>query len=254
MEVSVGGTAWYAWWRPTIENNMRGSDNGYTESGNYTGAYNDTFENSQDFLAGPFVSLGFLDRWKLGLVALMSTEYEMKATYNVQNITTPSDVVDVVFVSSGRRYDMDSTLSYQLNPYMGLFLGYKLLVYDMDGVYNSTYINLNHSFDVMMHGPGAGISFSIPVAGPLFIPVSFSFIVMSSTARSLNTYQDTGITYSDETYEHIFFGYSVSTGIGYYMLDWGTTLVLGGRYQYMRNNKGDRDLFYGMSLSVIYRL
>jgi len=257
MDISVGGTIWYAWWNPHVEDSMRGENNNYTKSGSFSEAYNDTFEKSPEFIAGPFIGLTFLDNWSLGLLFLGSTEYKFHSTYDVYFISAPSNIVHVDFNVAGNRYDFDSTLSYKLNQYLKVFAGYKYMMYDVTGSYIATGvspISLDMEWENRMHGPGAGINSTIPLFSSFFIPISISVLQLKSETRQKMYYQSTGTSYSDTKINSTFKGYNISPGIGYYSESLEMSFILGGRYQYMKNEDDKRDEFYGISISALYTL
>ena len=180
-DIQVGAVVWYAWWNPQTEDSMRGENNPYTRSGSFSQPYNDTFESNQALIAGPYIGLSFLDRWNIGIVALVSTEYEFTGTFNVHQTGIPSNVVHVDFNASGNRYDIDSTLSYTLYKNIKLFLGYKYMMYDVTGTYIANGIPavvapvaLDLEWEMVMQGPGIGISANIPL-NTLYVFTGFRF-------------------------------------------------------------------------------
>lgn len=257
MNMNVGGTVWYAWWNPHTEDSMRGENNSYTRGGYFSEAYNDTFEKKPELIAGPFIGLSFLDNWSLGLLFLGSTEYKFHSTYDVYYTAAPSNIVHVDFNVAGSRYDFDSTLSYKFNNYLKVFAGYKYMRYDVTGSFIATGvapISLDMEWDNRMSGPGVGINLTIPLVSNFFIPISISVLQLKSKTRQKLNNQSDGSSYSDTTIDSTFRGCNITPGIGYYSEILEMSFILGGRYQYMKNEEDKRDEFYGISLSAIYSI
>ncbi len=96
VDLSVGGSVWYAWWNETLEDR-------------------DDPTIDPSFLYGPVFAIGFTSKWSLTAVFLYGA-YDMEMS--------PGNT------QSFKRYDSDTALNYSINRYVKLFGGVKAMGYD----------------------------------------------------------------------------------------------------------------------------
>ncbi len=258
LDYSAGIMAWYAWWQPHFEDELRGVDNPFKRDnpGLFGDAYNDSFSIDPAFLVGPVANARLSDSWSLGLVFLASTEYTGHAEYQVNYLSGPV-VYSIETDFKVRRYDTDLTLTHRINQFFGVFAGYKYSHYRGTGSHHVTSLTNNDLYDVerlgTMHGPGVGINIMVPLVDTFFISASFSALYMRARWTYRATNNTTGVE-TEEVLNRKLWGYNVIAGPGYYSPGLRTTFLIGGRYQYLEDT-GDsslKDRFYGIILSAIY--
>lgn len=206
MDVSLGAATWYSWWE------MEGGD------------------GSQDIpptiLYGPVVSLSFSSNWSLSSVFL----------YGIFTMSTPDGGDEKV-----TRIDSDTSINYNLNKYIKLFGGAKIMGYKFPGGKNQSI------------GPAAGLGVTFPIGG--------NFYLLGNLSGMYNYgYEESEDHDNGEPKEAIFTapGINSTLAIAYYIDQASTTISLGGRYQYFKINYesgGDSESvmsFYGVTLSAVY--
>jgi len=261
LNVSVGAMAWYAWWEPSFEDEVRGEGNPITAAhpGNCTEAYDDSYSMDPALMYGPVLNLGFSPKWSLGLSFLTSTKFKPESSYKVDGYYPGLYTHNVNIKMDFQRYDVDGTLSYKLNQTFGLFLGFKYMRYESsNGVYTYTRPDYLYPIDVeierngYMYGPGVGLSAMVPIVNTFFFNASLSGIVMKSRLRYWH-HDPVSTTGAVETIKKpTFTGFNAMAGLGYYFTSIRTTVVAGGRYQYLRAESDVTDKYYGFTFSVIY--
>ncbi|HPJ40124.1 MAG TPA: hypothetical protein PLT75_16915 [Spirochaetota bacterium] len=258
LNVSVGAMAWYAWWEPHFEDEFRGEGNPITATNPavFSEAYDDSFSMEPALMYGPVLNFGFSPQWSLGLSFLMSTKYKFGSNYKVDQASLFTH--DVIIKTDLQRYDVDGTLSYKLNRTFGLFLGYKYMRYETsNAVYRYLHPTLGYvDVDVertgYMHGPGFGLSGMVPIVNTFFFNASLSGIVMKSQFRYWRGYSASSLEAGETINKSTMIGFNAMVGFGYYFTSLSTTVVVGGRYQYLKNDEDLSDKFYGLTFSAIY--
>ncbi|HPA72250.1 MAG TPA: hypothetical protein PKY31_08280 [Spirochaetota bacterium] len=257
LDVTLGVSAWYVWWSPSLENLFRGEDNPINTNFPGTGAaYNDRFESNPHLMAGPILNMKFSERWNLGFVILMSQEYTIESSYNVYRAAGPETYTARQDMTL-RRYDGDLTVNYRIGSGFCLFGGLKYMRWDGTGTYHvdSDLGFTSHTESEILgqtFGPAMGLSFSLPLTGMLFFTASASGIYMKSNTEQtdITTIPSYGKKIIKES--PYFIGYNSMAGFGYYISSLQSTLIIGGRYQYLKKEDSPRDLFYGITATVLY--
>lgn len=261
LDMSIGVNIWYLRWNPNMENGFRGENNGITAANPaiMSAAYNDRFESDPRIMAGPVLNLKFSERWSLGFVMLVSQVYTIRSSYDVLETLTPETYTsryDFTF----RRYDGDLTFNYRVTSRFGIFAGFKYLRWNGTGdvdVTSSLGSNSSHTdteIDGQAIGPALGLSISVPLTGMLYFTASASVLYMKSKEEFWQSVRENAnppvITSSDDSQNY--HGFNSMAGIGYYFNALRSTLIIGGRYQYLKIKGEQRDAFYGITATVMY--
>ncbi|MBN2158747.1 MAG: hypothetical protein JW807_05075 [Spirochaetes bacterium] len=286
--ISLGGTAWYVWWQPAWADNK------------WTGLYqwNDVagywFEDAHDFkpssaaMAGPIISISFLDRWTISTVTVLG-----RMNFHTRNFATGLDYIDGVagvtnkgYSRSVLKWDSDTTIGCALHRYFKLYAGFKaqgyryretIHYYDFVGYPTINIIHSEGTDSVECYGPGLGVGVTVPLVENLYLLVNLSGVFLWCTEKadqSLNdSYTFTPTAYVFSQYylprgRFISYGGAASLSLAYTIDRINTTLALGGRYQLLFNRQRtgnlwsndvtmniiDRqyDHFFGFTLSAIY--
>jgi len=177
------------------------------------------------FLVGPVVSLGFSEKWNLSMVFLYG-QFEMEEENNTNEIN---------------RVDSDISLNYVINNYLKVFGGLKAMGYYFD---NGRHQSI---------GPALGVGLTIPIVG------NYYFLGNISGMYNYGEHQDEDNESGNERRSIIReYGFNSTVSLAYYIESASTTVSIGGRYQYFRDDyeleqSEDTDLrFYGITLSVVY--
>lgn len=131
-----------------------------------------TFDNGSALMVGPSLNIRFPSRWFIGAAYLVSTQdYEAKDYFN------PGDTMTF------KRKDLDLTLGYMFNPYIGIFVGHKSIGQDM--TYNDppTVTNLEAG-TWELAGNGVGILGNIPLGETAAIYGSFALLSMKQSYQT----------------------------------------------------------------------
>ncbi len=177
------------------------------------------------FLVGPVVSFGFSENWNLSMVFLYG-QFEMDEENSTNEIN---------------RVDSDISLNYIINNNIKVFGGIKGMGYYFDN-------GRHHSL-----GPALGIGLTIPLVG------NFYLLGNISGMYNYGEHTDEGGE-NDNTTRSIIreYGFNSTVSLAYYIENASTTVSIGGRYQYFRDefeseNDPDQDLrFYGFTASAVY--
>ena len=177
------------------------------------------------FLVGPVVSLGFSEHWNLSMVFL----------YGRLVMDEDGGNNDI------NRLDSDISINYVMNNYLKIFGGIKAMGYYWDQGHH-------HSL-----GPALGIGLTIPIYG------NYYFLGNISGMYNYGEHQDDDNESGNERRSIIReYGFNSTVSLAYYIESASTTVSIGGRYQYFRDDyeleqSEDQDLrFYGITLSVVY--
>jgi hypothetical protein len=286
--ISIGGTAWYVWWQPAWEDNRWQGYYLWNDAAGYWEEDAKDFKPSSNVMAGPMVSVGFLDRWSISSVVVLGT-----MTHKTRGIGAG---VDIISESAGAthkdytrkvlKWDSDTTIGCAVHRFIRLYAGFKAQGYrykETIHYYDFTAfpdVFIDHSEgtnSVNCYGPGLGISGTIPLVENLYMVINLSGIFLWCTERG-----DTNLsrTYGLEATGYVFtcfymprgkflsYGGTASLSLAYTISKINTTLSLGGRYQilYNRQKKGNMlhsdvtmnvidgqyDHFAGITFSAIY--
>ena len=204
-DITVGATTWYSWWD-------------FDQSGNTN---NTEFDSA--LLYGPALSVKFNEDYNMTFVFLYGN-FDMNETDSGTGTKTTRELT---------RTDSDLALNYRLSNYFKIFAGAKYMSYKMP------------DFDHSSIGPGAGISFVVPVGGDFFILGNISGLYLWGRDDQ-----------NDEKDNYKEYGANSSLSIAYYIASASTTISLGGRYQYFKTDYPDNNdithQFYGATLSANY--
>lgn len=259
LDVTLGVSSWYVWWSSSLEDKFRGEDNQITATVPNAGeAYNDSYESDPHLMVGPVMSIKFSETWSLGIVLLISQQYDIQSSYdvNVPGSDTQRTTTDARF----RRYDGDLTVNYRIGSGFGLFAGIKFLRWegdisqDITSASNTYTAHVESSLTGMAAGPAVGFSCTRMLSDTLFFTISISGVVMMSDFEQENVISDTlsptrkEIQKDDETY----YACNSIAGVGWYIESLKSTLIIGGRFQYLDNVNDPRDLFYGITATALY--
>lgn len=263
VNVSLGVNAWYLKWSPNFEDDFRGEGNAITANNPsiMSGAYNDRFEADPVFMAGPVLTLGFSEQWSMGLSVLVSQDYTIESSFNVLDTASPETFTQRYNVEF-RRYDCDLTLNYRILSWFGIFAGLKYLRWDGTGSIDVNTSNTAYSYtsrtDIEVLGqalgPALGLSVSWPLWNDFFLTASASLLYMKSKEETQSTLtENAGPPVESSTKDDFYYhGYNGMLGIGYRMIAMRTTLLVGGRYQYLNTEDQPRDVFYGVTMTAMY--
>lgn len=196
LDIGVGATCWYSWWKFSSEAEDMKFDPGP--------------------LYGPVLSLGFSKDWSLTSIFL----------YGKFNSSTDSGPPDL------KRFDSDTALNYNINKWLKVFAGGKVMGFDYDGGVNRAL------------GPAVGFGITAPLGKNFFALFN---------ASALYLWGD------QEDVSFIEYGYNGTVSLAYYIQSASTVVTAGFRYQFVtlsyenEDHFNDSDLyFYGVIVSVVY--
>ncbi|HOT43591.1 MAG TPA: hypothetical protein PLM53_03935 [Spirochaetota bacterium] len=286
--ISLGGTAWYVWWKPAWSDNRWQGYYLWNDSAGYWNEDAKDFGLSSNIMAGPIISIGFLDRWSISSVAVLGT-----MSHKASGVGFGTDVISRTAGATHKDYsrrvlkwDSDTTVGCAVHKYVKLYAGFKAQGYRYQETihyYDFTAfpdISIDHSEgtnNVNCYGPGLGISGSIPLVENLYMVIGLSGVVLWCTERG-NTALSR--TYGLESSGFVFtcfymprgkflsYGGTAALSLAYTIARINTTFSLGGRYQLLYNRQkrgnmvhsdvtmniidGQYDHFAGITLSVLY--
>jgi hypothetical protein len=286
--VSLGGTAWYVWWKPAWSDNKWQGYYLWDDTAGYWLEDAKDFKTSSNVMAGPMVSIGFLDRWSISSVAVLGT-----MSHKARGFGSGGDVINYLAGATHKDYsrtvlkwDSDTTVGCAVHRYIKLYAGFKaqgyryketIHYYDFT-MFPSVFIDHSEGTNsVNCYGPGLGISGSIPLVENLYMVIGLSGIVLWCTERGetnlSRTYglDSTGFVvtcFYMPRGKFLSYGGTATLSLAYTIPRINTTLSLGGRYQllYNRQKKGNMlhsdvtmniidgqfDHFAGITFSAIY--
>lgn len=261
MDVNLGVNVWYAMWLPEFEESFRGKDNAITASNPavFSPAYGDTFTADPCLLAGPVIGLRFSDRWSIGLVFLVSMDTDVDSSFRV---TGAGDTYTMRYNFTFWRYDGDLTVTYRTDLDMGIFAGLKYLRWENTGDIDMTTDSATYTSHTdaevtgQAMGPAIGLNYSRTLTGMLFLTGSLSAMFLKSKEMQDNSLSENGgpAVDNDREISPEFIAFNFNAGLGYFFSFTGTTFILGGRCQYMKNEDQPGDVFYGVTLSAVYSM
>ncbi len=264
LDVSIGPTAWFAWWKPAFED--------------IYAAYGDPGVVEQDFQLGPApmygaaLSLAFSKEWSWSSVFVYGNEYRAEVNKTYTNGFRVTGAMRI------EKTDLDSTVNYSLSRTVKVFGGVKYQGYsfkDNSTTYypGSSAVYKTDSTHVYSWstGPGLGVGFTIPVSESVFILLNASGLYMYASLKAPGG--------NIQAYDC--WGGNAGISLAYYVSSMSTTIALGGRYQFItyafKDNSSDlsragshqfggpnantqenrfldnkSDQFYGITLSAVY--
>jgi hypothetical protein len=292
VDLSIGGTAWYAWWKPAWSDG-KASNRAYNKGLAFFLEDSHDFKPSSNAMAGPIISLGFLERWSIQTVFTMGrllfksngTSSDMLIAPGFTN-TAPSYKK---YTRDVLKWDSDTSIGCAVHRMVKIFAGFKHQGYRYDETMKNTlFIPSDTNFfyraltdDVRSYGGGLGVGLTIPVVADFYIMASVSGVALWSYETISVRQRDTliysisagnvGILFLIPQKGHYFsYGGGASLSLAYNIEKINTTLSLGGRYQILFNRQGynkynplfndvsiniidgQYDHFFGITLSAIY--
>jgi hypothetical protein len=190
-------------------------------------------ENSEAdpaFLYGPSLAVQFNDDFGLTFVYL----------YGKYDFT--GEVAALSYKAKVKRSDADLALNYKLNDFFKVFAGVKYLSSSTSGI------------DWSSWGPELGLSAAYPIAENLSILANLSgFYLWGSNEDDHHTHPSG----SGHDGNHKDYGFNSGLSFAYYIAPASTTVSLGGRFQYVKENNNDdsysyANKFYGVTLTATY--
>lgn len=288
-DLSIGGTAWYIWWRPAwlvartsseilLPFRMVTRENAWD------------FRTRSNIMGGPMLSLSFLERWGISSVFVIGKfRYVAEGPSTAIGVSFPDikEALGFIYKKYERdvvKWDSDSSLSCAINQYVKIFAGFKAQGYTYKeimtdfGIFEGPpYIYRKLKDDVKGFGPGLGIGITIPLTHNFFLMMNASGIALWFQEKiDVNTslVNDNGTDYAMLLLEHkghIFsYGGTAAMSLAYYIEKANITLALGGRYQLLYNTQKQGHWFfndiamnivderfdhlYGVTFSAVYTI
>ena len=235
VDITIGATTWFAWVDQEYTKNLVSSS--------------DT-ENTPAFLYGPAASVKFNSDFNLTFIFLYG-QFKIEEK-------TPSYLINYNYY----RYDSDLALNYRLNDYFKIFCGIKYMYFGNNVSKNASLgsgsAGFVYKFEHEGLGPGAGISSTYPVLENLFLLTSLSgFYIWGEETKGFidASYSKRSIKSDCNDY-----GINFNLSLAYYIAPASTTIILGGRYQYIKTDydkaytyyTNDSCTFYGATLTATY--
>ncbi|MBN2401198.1 MAG: hypothetical protein JXN64_02250 [Spirochaetes bacterium] len=212
LELSAGVLTWFCWWETVkAENDM---------------------DLQPTLLYGPVLSARLNESWSLAGVFL----YGKFPSEDNKGEGGPDGI---------SRFDSDISLNYNINRYLKLFGGGKLMGFSWDeeddeGVHWSA-------------GPGAGIGSTFPLTDSLYLLLNISG-TYSWGKHDISGEESDGKTTININER----GFNTNLSVAYYFASANTSVNLGFRYQYLFIDYPDGESesesynFFGPTLSVVY--
>ena len=254
VDFDVGLYSFYAFWEPSFSGDVK------------------DLELDPMLMWGPYLSVTFCK--KLSVSAVL-----------IQNRTNPSELeyVDVGNGDSGEwkinceapawRSDLDLSVSYRFTGGLSLIAGYKISrfgedednssamdsgsPYTIDDYFGSRY------FDCYLHGFALGGAYSVPLFNFFSLSINTVAIVCSCNL-TYSTFIEAipgSIGFGPDADEDcIGIGNNTSLGLSYYIEPLGTSIILGGRFQFIRYfSESDtqaftNEYFYGVTLAAVLHI
>jgi len=285
VDLSIGGTAWYVWWNPAW------SDAKSTTSviGGGPGLF---IEDSHDFkpssnaMAGPVISIGFLERWSIQSVFTIGRFQSVSNGFSRDTMVFQNISMSASYKKYTRdilKWDSDTSIGCAVHRMVKIFAGFKWQGYRYDEhldnfmMVQPPFIRRVLSDDVNGYGGGIGLGLTIPLGAEFYLMMSVSGLALWSFEkidinRSKSYYIDlTGLNpllMWEQKGRYFSYGGSASLSFAYYIKKINTTISIGGRYQLLFNRQrynnlfyndaamniidGQYDRFFGITMSAIY--
>lgn len=290
--ISIGGTAWYIWWKPawtdakTLSTIAAGGD----DTALFLEDSHD-FRPSSNLMGGPIISIGFLERWSIQSVFTIGRFTSKSGGISLLTGLVPPQVFAAY---SNKRYnrdilkwDSDTSFGCSVHRIVKIFAGFKAQGYRYEERMQDSLLNDDIYYkrlltdDVQAYGGGLGLGLTIPVVTEFYIMMSASGIALWSQENitikrnlsyiiaSLHDVMPLLIM-PPKKGRYFSCGGTASLSFVYNIEKINTTISLGGRYQilfnrqkYNKNNPFNSDVsmniidkeydhFAGVTLSAIY--
>lgn len=257
FEVTLGGTAWCAWWRPAW-----GTSEQY-------GTYN----VSPAALYGPALMIGITQRWSLSTQFLYGRFHAtndnwyvlrdyINGTNTVQRYKENRMVV---------RMDSDTSVGWVYSRYIMLTAGYKYMTYRFTAKYTQYGLTAGLTkIKTDEHSPGLGIGSTVPLGAGFYLLPQISLIYSHVVEKEdrlikiVNGPLPVPEYRSASIYWLYRIGANAKLSAAYRFESVPVTLLCGLRYQVLGKigkggssatyKQGTPDQFFGFYASVLYRL
>jgi hypothetical protein len=286
VDLSLGGTVWYIWWKPAWTDAR--AETLYYTSGITALMYEDAhdFKPVSNVMAGPVISIGFLDRWSIQSVLTMgkframsqglSSELVIISTGGALNSEYKKYSRDIL------KWDSDTSIGCAVHRMVKIYAGfkaqgyrYKEYLYDI--LAGTAYLQRMLDDDVKAYGCGLGIGLNIPLGANFYLQMGASGIALWSY-ESIDVNNSRTFIFAGGAPEYFIlkgrkgryfsYGGTASLGLAYNIEKINTAISIGGRYQLLFNRQKFRNLldnnaamnivdkqydhFFGVTLSAIY--
>mgnify|MGYP001078045140 CR=1 FL=1 len=159
-----------------------------------------------------------------------------------------------------RRYDSDITANYRVASWLVVFGGAKYLRWDGTGnvdVSSSPAGYFSHTDTIILGqalGPALGLGLTVPLVEALHLAASASFLYMKSRGeQEISLSENAGPFVTTTTHDSpVYHGFNCMAGLGYYFDSLQTSLIIGARYQYLKNRDNPPDTFSGITATAVY--
>ncbi|MBN2159583.1 MAG: hypothetical protein JW807_09320 [Spirochaetes bacterium] len=246
--ISIGGTAWYAWWDASWAKEQSGTD--YTVKPNV--------------LYGPGLSISFPKGVTISSLVLQG-KFSAKSSAFIPTGTTSIPLMPVSQNRSTWRLDSDTHLSYAITDYFRILVGFKYTYYEYNLSQWSGILFSRGKIWYNEYAPALGIAFNIHLVQWLYLVIQSSVIFNFS----IRTSSQFGVIFNGTNVQPIplagdrsdvnRIGSNSSLGFMYHIEPANITILLAGRYQMYKTFSKSQlselkymDHFYGATASVMY--
>ncbi len=287
VTLSIGGTAWYAWWNPA-----------WSDAKTSTAIYflppplfnedADDFRPASNVMGGPMISIAFLDRWSIQTVFTIgkfyfasrgpSRDYSYDGSYFIMPVTYKR------YTRETLKWDSDTSLACSVHRMVKIFAGFKWQGYRYKESLRNYLLSETTVFsralhdDVRAYGGGIGLGLTIPAGKNFFVLMNASALALWSVEKiDIIKGKSFAVSEGDGFYflplkpprgSYLSYGGTASLSLAYVIDAIGTTVSLGGRYQMLYNRQksgnpfnndvsmniidGRYDHFFGITMSAVY--
>ena len=193
VDLSIGGSAWYIWWKPAWADakTMSMFFNGSPVPSILEDAKD--FKPSSNFMGGPVISIGFLNRWSIQSVFTIG-RFRARSTGLAADLMLDPGLTNTGITSGYKKYtrdivkwDSDTSIGCAVHRMVKIFAGFKSQGYryeerldDIIFVATPELMSRRISDDVRAYGCGLGLGLSIPLATDFFLQMSVSGLALWS--------------------------------------------------------------------------
>jgi hypothetical protein len=287
VDLSIGGTAWYAWWQPAWSDAKSTSFVLQANPGLFIEDSHD-FKPTSNAMAGPVVSLSFLGRWSIQSVFTIGKfksfssgpSYDAVLFSNHQNLVASYKK----YTRDILKWDSDTSIGCAVHRMVKIFAGFKTQGYRYeerldDVMYEESLMLIHRALvdDVKAYGCGLGLGLTIPLGADFYLMMSASGLVLWSFEKININRSKSYMVQKNGPYflpviqrkgRYLSYGGSAALSLAYNIKKIDTTISLGGRYQLLLNRQrynnlffndvamniidGQYDHFFGVTVSAIY--
>lgn len=287
VDLSIGGTAWYAWWKPAWSG-AKSTSMVYSDKPTIFLEQSHDFKPTSNAMAGPVLSLGFLDRWAIQSVFAIgrfSAYSKGLSTNTMVSVPMAGALSYKKYSRDILKWDSDTSVSCAVHKMVKIFAGFKAQGYrykeHMDDVmYEAGFLVIRRvlSDDVKAFGGGLGLGLTFPLGADFYLMMNVSGLALWSfekiTINWTRSFVISGFTritplpVMPQKGRYFSYGGSAALSLAYNISKINTTLSIGGRYQLLYNRQRYNNLlqndvamniidkqydhFFGITMSVIY--